>query len=279
MLYKLGVNRPMVAGIQTVLKVEVDGFFGEETDAAVRNFQNNTSLVVDGIVGEKTFTLLSPSIDPFYKILEVISVMECDEINDVWAFAKDNKDGYGTNYGAINMNVKGGSVETYKRWYAPKDIVFQSFVKTPAGAIAQMNMFKCIHVKAALDFMKIVGSNDNRFLGVLCDGQVQGGCIYPSRPPRDENWSRWPKGDNWSRFAAFLKDAYSSEYHTVVQAFTHCIKESVNYDITPIQAFAAIHPMSGNAKDYDDQTSRRNLWAYGEGIVHRTRMSLQDYGL
>lgn len=44
--YKLGTNNPF------------DGDFGPKTDAAVRHYQGKYGLVVDGIVGEKTWTKL-----------------------------------------------------------------------------------------------------------------------------------------------------------------------------------------------------------------------------
>jgi hypothetical protein len=276
---KMGINRPMTAGIQQALKVTIDGFFGEETNGAVRNFQNNTSLIVDGIVGRKTFNLLSPSINPVYKIMEIIASMECDDIDDCWKFAKDNDDGYGTNYGAINMNIKGGSVGDFMRWYAPKGVDFEDFVGTPEGAVAQIEMFLHTHFARASEFMAKVGSTDPAFAGVLCDGQVQGGCIFPSRHPREENWWLWPQGENWELFKRYLKEQYSNEYLSTEQAFTNCILHAADYGITHAQAFAAIHPMSGNAKDYMDQTLRRNLWVYGEGTVHLTHMNIMEYGL
>jgi peptidoglycan hydrolase-like protein with peptidoglycan-binding domain len=38
--------------------LDVDGIFGSKTEAAVRDFQQNENLAVDGIVGTQTWTAL-----------------------------------------------------------------------------------------------------------------------------------------------------------------------------------------------------------------------------
>lgn len=49
--------------VQRVLKVTVDGYYGPETERAVRNFQKNSQLLVDGIVGPKTWEKLFKKIN------------------------------------------------------------------------------------------------------------------------------------------------------------------------------------------------------------------------
>jgi peptidoglycan hydrolase-like protein with peptidoglycan-binding domain len=44
-----------VAGVEDL---DVDGIFGPRTEAAVRGFQQNENLSVDGIVGRQTWTAL-----------------------------------------------------------------------------------------------------------------------------------------------------------------------------------------------------------------------------
>lgn len=51
---RLGDRGPDVAAVQAALGVRPDGDFGPQTDAAVRLFQGDMDLVVDGIVGKMT---------------------------------------------------------------------------------------------------------------------------------------------------------------------------------------------------------------------------------
>jgi peptidoglycan hydrolase-like protein with peptidoglycan-binding domain len=58
-------GEPPVARLQYMLNfvkgaaaLDVDGIFGPKTEAAVRDFQQNENLAVDGIVGRQTWTAL-----------------------------------------------------------------------------------------------------------------------------------------------------------------------------------------------------------------------------
>lgn len=55
---KLGSKGKDVERIQRALKVKVDGIFGKQTEAAVKAYQKRKGLVVDGIVGPKTWNML-----------------------------------------------------------------------------------------------------------------------------------------------------------------------------------------------------------------------------
>jgi peptidoglycan hydrolase-like protein with peptidoglycan-binding domain len=48
----------MLNFVMGVDDLDVDGIFGPKTEAAVRDFQHNENLAVDGIVGKQTWTAL-----------------------------------------------------------------------------------------------------------------------------------------------------------------------------------------------------------------------------
>jgi peptidoglycan hydrolase-like protein with peptidoglycan-binding domain len=58
-----GPKAEAVKAAQVLVDVTVDGDFGPKTDAAVRYWQDNLGLVVDGIVGPKTWQALFGAAD------------------------------------------------------------------------------------------------------------------------------------------------------------------------------------------------------------------------
>jgi peptidoglycan hydrolase-like protein with peptidoglycan-binding domain len=54
-VFRLQYMLNFVAGVNDL---DVDGIFGPRTEAAVRDFQQNENLGVDGIVGRQTWTAL-----------------------------------------------------------------------------------------------------------------------------------------------------------------------------------------------------------------------------
>ena len=69
-IYKIGSKGENVEKIQEKLKEfglyegQIDGVFGELTDAAVKEFQEEKGLVIDGIVGPKTWEMLFGKNEP-----------------------------------------------------------------------------------------------------------------------------------------------------------------------------------------------------------------------
>lgn len=61
MILRKGSRGNNVKKIQAVLKITATGYFGSETDQKVRQWQQQHDLVVDGIVGDKTWAKLFPA--------------------------------------------------------------------------------------------------------------------------------------------------------------------------------------------------------------------------
>jgi N-acetylmuramoyl-L-alanine amidase len=59
MLLKRGVRSRNVKELQELLGIVADGHFGSKTEEAVKIFQQKNNLTVDGVVGAKTWALLS----------------------------------------------------------------------------------------------------------------------------------------------------------------------------------------------------------------------------
>jgi murein DD-endopeptidase MepM/ murein hydrolase activator NlpD len=61
-LLRIGSSGPDVVRVQSALGIATDGIFGQETDVAVRSFQERNGLAVDGIVGKETWQTLFNSV-------------------------------------------------------------------------------------------------------------------------------------------------------------------------------------------------------------------------
>lgn len=57
-LLKKGDSGPEVRNLQKILKITMDGEFGPVTESAVKRFQMNYDLMIDGIVGRETWQML-----------------------------------------------------------------------------------------------------------------------------------------------------------------------------------------------------------------------------
>ena len=57
-ILKKGSKGEAVKTLQEFLKITIDGDFGNNTEAAVKEFQSKNGLVVDGIVGQKTWAVM-----------------------------------------------------------------------------------------------------------------------------------------------------------------------------------------------------------------------------
>ena len=73
MILKVGSKGKEVKELQEALEINIDGDFGYGTEAAVKFFQKENDLYVDGIVGNKTWEILGIDTDEFPKELKYMS--------------------------------------------------------------------------------------------------------------------------------------------------------------------------------------------------------------
>lgn len=79
MILKVGHKGKEVKELQEALGIDSDGIFGYGTEAAVKQFQKENNLYVDGIVGVKTWEAIGIDTDEFPKELKHMIVSEIEE--------------------------------------------------------------------------------------------------------------------------------------------------------------------------------------------------------
>jgi hypothetical protein len=119
----LGSVGPEVVTLQSCLTVPADGIFGNQTDGAVRKYQAENGLTVDGIVGQDTWAALEEEFDlPPYEAPEApLSELEVRRICDL--AAKSQVASYvWRNRGAAPIGYTKGVAVSYaaavRRWQA-----------------------------------------------------------------------------------------------------------------------------------------------------------------
>lgn len=85
-ILKLGSRGELVKMVQKALHLYPDGIFGKLTDEAVRAYQREKGLTVDGKVGPKTLTLLFPS-----AVANEVSLPNCSGVQHRVLFLKKSK--------------------------------------------------------------------------------------------------------------------------------------------------------------------------------------------
>ncbi len=277
MIYKKGVHRPLVAGVQNVVGVEVDGFWGENTEKAVRSWLEGLELPYSGILAGEGLRLLLAMMPISAKIFEVIAICEVGEIRNAWGQTCDIGDGAGKNYGPLQVN-RLGSVSALRK-YLPEGERFEDWIGTPDGAVATMHWFEEYHMAKAREIVsEIMGlqTEDERAIGLAVDAIVQGGF-----PPQNHAylWKDLPEGDLWKQWEMKTRELYDRKGVKPSESFRESVAFGRSIGLDPVDVFAELHPRSGQSRYLGDQLSRRRLWARGEGFVHGEFLRLSDFGL
>lgn len=269
MIYKKGVRRPLVMGIQEVIRVSIDGDFGPITEQAVKDYQYGLGMEETGEVDQKLLDhMYKQGMQLTYRVLELIACFEVGFTRDAWsATSIVPGDGAGRNYGVMQVN-KYGSMQIMKSRYMPKGEDFESWIGSGSGAKAQYRYFLEVIWSRATAFAYKVGDTTPRAIALFCDAIVQGGNTLPSKAPK--TWKDWQLDGN---YLELVKKCYEED--KVKSAFVKAIRA---YE-RPSVAFAEIHPRSGNLRFLDDQLSRRRTVASGSGIVHGDKYDLGLFGI
>lgn len=174
-LSKMGSRGSEVTKIQTVLKQKgyysgsVDGIFGTKTRTAVKNFQRDKGLAVDGIAGKKTLAALG-----------ITSAQNSPSSSDYTLLAR-----------LISAEARG---ESYTGQVAVGAVVLNriehpSFPDTVSGVIYQKGAFSCLDDG---QFYKPVSDSAYRAARDALNGvDPSGGAIYYYNPKTATNkWIR-----------------------------------------------------------------------------------------
>jgi len=268
LIYKKGIHRPMVMGIQEVITADIDGFFGDKTTQGVKDFQKSRGMKVTGVVDNSTLLEMYPDMSDKYKILEVVACFEVGipaECKNAWGKTTTIDDNAGKNYGVLQHN-RFGTLQTMRKKFGFEDP--GTWYGTPEGARGQLWYFETKILSTATDFAHQIGDPSSLTIFMLCDAITQGGGIYPTKPP-----VLW---DDWI-FSKEMIARVQGEYrrYQVQQAF----RSAISLFDSQAEAYAEIHPRSGVKKFLKDQLSRRRTAFRGKGKVHGTIYDLSDFGL
>lgn len=100
-ILKRGSKGNDVKAVQNALKIEADGIFGVMTEFAVKVFQRDHNLVIDGIVGEQTWNALFPPFEPSIDDTPLILRKSCRMITEIIIHCTATKEGNDTTVEAI----------------------------------------------------------------------------------------------------------------------------------------------------------------------------------
>lgn len=236
-------SSPLLLGIQKTYNINpADGLYGPVTAEALRSIP----VVMSDIPLE-------------YRAAEVISLFEMGPgCHNVW-YARSTvaNDGAGKNYGFFQAN-RFGSLQTMRKMYHWDNV--EEFFASPICVLVQWEYF-CRYIIDPV--VKFGFHSDNDFL-CKCDALVQGGTLYPSRPPRTWEGTYLDAGDLQT-----IEALYGAK--TVREAFIEASRAIP-------EAFCEIHPLSGNPRYLTDQRNRRRTCYYGKGNVHGDLYDLSYFG-
>lgn len=177
-ILKRGSKGNDVKAVQTALKIEADGIFGVITEFAVKAWQRDHNLVVDGIVGEQTWASLFPPFQVAEKDNQLVLRKSVRKITEIIIHCTATPEGNDTTVEAIR--------KTHMRDRGFSDIGYH-YVVYLDGSIHEG---RSVHHAGA----HCSGHNSNS-IGVVYVGGLENipGVPYDKLPPKDTRTSAQKK--------------------------------------------------------------------------------------
>lgn len=249
-------SSPLLYGVQQYYSIlPIDGLYGPKT-----------AKCIDEITESEILRNIK-KISLEYRILEIIGCFEVGpSTKNPWRKLTKIDDGAGWNGGVFQANSLGSFAILKKMtgWQGDIQSMFND-MHGPQLVQVQVDYFNKYIFDKCIEFAREHGlmESDNQLL-LLCDSLVQGGTLYPSRPPRTYDY--WKLDNTLKKEVQLL---YSQ--NTVKKAFSEAIKLHQHM-------YAELHPLSGNPKFIQDMLSRRRTASYGYGKVHGETYDLSLFG-
>lgn len=311
-LYKIGSTGKEVVKIQKKLKKlgyyhgPIDGIFGGGTYSAVKNFQRDHNLKVDGIVGEKTWEALFQKNIPNQSIKKKPLIYRCMALTGTFETGKDfpecfagisgDFDGQGMSLGVLQWNFGQGSLQPLLKEMLSKhrnlmEKIFNEYL-TVLETVLKLDR------ESQLEFLRSIQHPVKHFIYEPWRGMFKSLC-------RTEEFQKIQikhAQDLFEKALDLVKDFNLWSERAVALMFDIKVQNGGIRDITKKQITVEIEKIpetdrndlevkkmviiankraeASNPRWIEDVRSRKLCIAYGKGYVHGIEIDLENqYGI
>ncbi len=311
-LYKIGSTGKEVVKIQKKLKKlgyyhgPIDGIFGGGTYSAVKNFQRDHNLKVDGIVGEKTWKALFQKNIPNQSIKKKPLIYRCMALTGTFETGKDfpecfagisgDFDGQGMSLGVLQWNFGQGSLQPLLKEMLSKhrnlmEKIFNEYL-TVLETVLKLDR------ESQLEFLRSIQHPVKHFIYEPWRGMFKSLC-------RTEEFQKIQikhAQDLFEKALDLVKDFNLWSERAVALMFDIKVQNGGIRDITKKQITVEIEKIpetdrndlevkkmviiankraeASNPRWIEDVRSRKLCIAYGKGYVHGIEIDLENqYGI
>jgi hypothetical protein len=316
-IYRLGSTGAEVGNIQTALQQDglydgdIDGIFGDETDAAVRAFQEQNGLDVDGVVGPITLAQLfpaptSPPTDPTspsigdqpleYRCMALTGAFETGKpFPGCFSGLAGSFDGMGISFGALQWNLGQKTLQPMLSEMASShpdvwSTVFGSNADVLSGIIAESLADQIAWARSIQSSGFVVAEPWNSqfvALGQTPEYQAieidRAANIFANAQSLCTTYEL-----NTGRGVSLMYDIVTQDGSISASTKEKIFDDYANLasDLSPddlqvarMKIIAQRRASAANSASYQDVLSRKMTIAEGQGTVHGATYDLSDYGL